>query len=124
MIFPCVIKKEDSVFYVDFPNMENVFTDGDTLEEAILNAKDVLKGHLFTLYKNGLDIPKPIEYKAKKDEMLFYIDIWEELIKDKVNNQSVKKTLTIPKWLNDIAEKNSVNFSNVLQHALKKELGL
>ena len=56
--------------------------------------------------------------------MLIYIDIWEEPIKDKANQQSVKKTLTIPKWLNDLSEEKSINFSSVLQFALKKELGL
>ncbi|WP_335982706.1 hypothetical protein [Fusobacterium polymorphum] len=43
---------------------------------------------------------------------------------DKVKNQTVKKILTIPKWLNDEAEKHSVNFSNLLQIAIKKYLNI
>ena len=46
------------------------------------------------------------------------------LFRESVQNASVKKTLTIPKWINDLAEKNKVNVSQVLQTALKNVLGL
>ena len=42
----------------------------------------------------------------------------------KHNNKSIKKTLTIPVWLNTISEKNNINFSQVLQEALKEKLGI
>jgi post-segregation antitoxin (ccd killing protein) len=38
------------------------------------------------------------------------------------NEKSVKKTLTIPSWLNDLAIENNINFSQTLQEALRKEL--
>lgn len=53
-----------------------------------------------------------------------YIDAWVGMVRDRVNNQAVRKTLTIPKWLNDIAEKNAVNFSAVLQTGLKEYLNI
>ncbi len=46
------------------------------------------------------------------------------IVRDEMENKSIKKTLTIPKWLNDIAEKNKVNFSQILQTALKDYLGV
>jgi hypothetical protein len=46
------------------------------------------------------------------------------VIRDEIENKAIKKTLTIPKWLNDIAEQNNVNFSHILQSALKKHLGI
>ena len=42
----------------------------------------------------------------------------------KFNNKSIKKTLTIPAWLNYLSEKNNINFSQVLQEALKERLGI
>ena len=60
----------------------------------------------------------------KDGEFLIYIDVWISPILEKAKNQSIKKTLTIPKWLNDEAEKHSLNFSNILQTALKETLGL
>jgi len=68
----------------------------------------------------------PVKY-TKKDipsGTLIYIDVWISPILEKAKNQSIKKTLTIPKWLNDEAEKHSLNFSNILQTALKETLGL
>ena len=46
------------------------------------------------------------------------------LFRDAIQNIAVKKTLTIPKWINDLAERNKVNFSRVLQSALKQQLGI
>ena len=65
-------------------------------------------------------MPKPRKVEANA----VYIELWVDLLKDRVNNQSIKKTLTIPKWLNDIAEEHSVNFSAILQHGIKEYLGI
>ena len=55
---------------------------------------------------------------------MIYVDVWISPIVEKARNQAVKKTLTIPKWLNDEAEKQALNFSNILQTALKEALGI
>ena len=113
-IYPCVVYEEDGVYYADFR------------EELIINVKDVLQGTLFTLLKNNLEIPEPTMKKIelKGNEFLVYVDVWLTPIIDKIKNQTVKKTLTIPKWLNDEAEKRSVNFSSLLQTALKQYLDI
>ena len=118
--YPCIIKEDDGVFYVNFPDFDDCFTDGDTMEEAVSNAKDVLEAVAFSYMKNNKLLPKP----GKVNENVVYIELWVDLLKDRVNNQSIKKTLTIPKWLNDIAEENSVNFSAILQHGIKEYLGI
>ena len=120
IFYPCTIKEDDGVFYVNFPDFDDCFTDGDTMEEAVSNAKDVLEAVVFSYMKNNKPLPKP----GKVNENVVYIELWVDLLKDRVNNQSVKKTLTIPKWLNDIAEENSVNFSAILQHGIKEYLGI
>ena len=118
--YPCTIKEDDGVFYVNFPDFDDCFTDGDTMEEAVYNAKDVLEAVAFSYMKNNKPLPEP----GKVNENVVYIELWVDLLKDRVNNQSIKKTLTIPKWLNDIAEENSVNFSAILQHGIKEYLGI
>ena len=125
-IYPCVVYEEDGIYYADFRDFNGCFTDGESLEELIINAKDVLEGTLFTLLKNNLEIPEPTMKKIelKGNEFLVYVDVWLTPIIDKIKNQTVKKTLTIPKWLNDEAEKRSVNFSSLLQTALKQYLGI
>ena len=115
-IYPCVIYEEDGIYYANFKDFDACFTDGDSIEEVIINAKDVLEGTIFSLLKNNLEVPEPTLTKPslEDNEFLVYIDIWLAPIVDKVKNQTVKKTLTIPKWLNDEAEKHSINFSNLL----------
>ena len=112
LLYPCIVKKEDGIFYANFLDFEGCFTDGETLEEVVINAKDVLSGTLFTMAKHNIPFPSS------------EIDVWISPILEKAKNQSIKKTLTIPKWLNDEAEKHSLNFSNILQTALKETLGL
>lgn len=94
--------------------------------KVIMNAKDVLEGTIFNLLKSNLKVPEPILTRPslESNEFLVYIDIQLTPIIDKVKNKTIKKTLTIPKWLNDEAEKHSVNFSNLLQTAIKKYLNI
>ncbi len=126
--FPCIIKfdQEDKIYYVRFPDIEEAFTDGDSLKEAIYNAQEVLGLVIYEREKMGREIPNATEsmIKTEDNESLSYISVWMPLVRDRIEEKSVKKTLTIPKWLNDIAEENNVNFSQLLQVAIKKHIGL
>ena len=126
--FPCIIKfdQEDKIYYVRFPDIEEAFTDGDSLREAIYNAQEVLGLVIYERERMGREIPKATEsmIKTEDNESLSYISVWMPLVRDRIEEKSVKKTLTIPKWLNDIAEENNVNFSQLLQVAIKKHIGL
>ncbi|MDO5713355.1 MAG: type II toxin-antitoxin system HicB family antitoxin [Tissierellia bacterium] len=125
-IFPCIITYEDSVYYVDFPDIEDCFTDGKTLEEALDNAKDVLGLILYDREKRGIAIPKASSPFLKTEDKQFVslVDVWMPLVRDKIEQKSIKKTLTIPKWLNDAAEAEGINFSHMLQVSIKNYLGL
>lgn len=126
--FPCIIKfdQEDKIYYVRFPDIDEAFTDGDSLKEAIYNAQEVLGLVIYEREKMGREIPNATEsmIKTEDNESLSYISVWMPLVRDRIEEKSVKKTLTIPKWLNDLAEENNVNFSQLLQVAIKKHIGL
>lgn len=123
VLYPCKIRKEDGVYYVEFVDFPECFTDGESPEEVLTNARDVLEGIIFSYIKNGKPLPSPIFFEKGSADVT-YIDAWVGMVRDRVNNQAVRKTLTIPKWLNDIAEKNAVNFSAVLQTGLKEYLNI
>ena len=123
VLYPCKIRKEDGVYYVEFVDFPECFTDGESPEEVLTNARDVLEGIIFSYIKNGKPLPSP-SFFEKGPADVTYIDAWVGMVRDRVNNQAVRKTLTIPKWLNDIAEKNAVNFSAVLQTGLKEYLNI
>ena len=123
VLYPCKIRKEDGVYYVEFVDFPECFTDGESPEEVLTNARDVLEGIIFSYIKNGKPLPSPSFFEKGFTDVT-YIDAWVGMVRDRVNNQAVRKTLTIPKWLNDIAEKNAVNFSAVLQTGLKEYLNI
>lgn len=122
-IFPAVFSKDDDGYSVYFPGIEGAFTCGDTFEEAVFMAKDCLELNL-----DGIEeFPKVIDIediKLKKNEYVVMIQADMVSYRKKYHSQPVKKTLTIPKWLNDLGVQKKVNFSKLLQESLKKELNL
>lgn len=115
---------ENNYYTVDFIDLKGCSTFGKDIEEAYLMAKDALG-----LYLSDLEeFPKPtIPYsniKLEKNQFISIIEIDLLEYRKKYNNLAIKKTLSIPTWLNTIAEKNDINFSQLLQKALKKELNI
>ena len=70
LLYPCIVKKEDRIFYANFLNFEGCFTDGETLEEVVINVKDVLSGTLFTMAKHNIPFPSS---ENKKNAQKFNI---------------------------------------------------
>ena len=126
-IFPAVFEKSKDGINVRFPDIENCFTCGSTLEEAIKMAQDVLPLMLCEMEDDHTDIPEPTDIKSvecKKNEEASYIRADTLAYRKKYNTRAVKKTLPIPEWLNEAATAAGVNFSQILQDALKSQLGL
>lgn len=123
-VFPAVFFKEDDNGYnVRFPDIDGAFTCGNDFEEAMLMAKDCLELNLDTVDK----IPNISDLKdIKLEENEYIVMIQADMLsfKKKYDNKSIKKTLTIPKWLNELGTKKKINFSQVLQKALKNELNI
>ena len=118
--YPAVFAKEDTGYFVNFPDIQPCYTEGPTLEEAAIMAKDVLESRIEVALERGepLPAPSPIDTLSGDRVMLVVADV--ENIKSQT--RSVKKTLSIPHWLNVAAEKEFINFSGVLQEALKERL--
>ena len=122
MIYPAVFHQEDDSYWVEFPDLEGCQSYGDTLEEVHEGAKEALAGYLVVMLEQGKNINPPTDIRlldVPKDAFVSLVDA--DLIK---KSQAVKKTLTIPSWLNERAENNHINFSRVLQEALMQKLEL
>ena len=124
--YPAIFTPENNGCYsVDFPDIDGCYTCGDNLSDAIYMAEDALA--LMLYHYEVEDLPLPVisgEYELKDDEFVNYIRCDTLEYQKMNNNKSVKKTLTIPEWLNERAERANVNFSGILQEALKEKLGL
>lgn len=124
--YPAVFTYDDNDKYykVNFIDLPGCSTLGNTISEAYLHAKDALG-----LYLSDLEnFPKPTipygDIKLHKNEFVSIVEIDLIEYRKKYNSEAIKKTLTIPMWLNTLAQKNNINFSQLLQKAIKEELDI
>ena len=118
--YPAVFTKEESGYFVKFPDINPCYTEGETLEEAVIMAKDVLESRIEVALERGETLPSPSDIDALHGDRVMFVVADVENIKSQT--RYVKKTLSIPYWLNAAAEKEHINFSGVLQEALKERL--
>ena len=126
-VFPAIFYYAEDGISIEFPDLPGCLPCADTTEEAVRNAKEALGVHLYGMEKDGEEIPEASDVKNIRVEdggVLMLIEVFMPLVRDRINHKYVKKTLTIPYWLNAEAENQGVNFSGVLQDALKEYLHL
>ena len=124
-VYPAIFKYEDDNISISFPDFEGCFSCANSDEEALYMAKDALACWLLTLEEENESIPEPSKLKdieLTSNQNVVLIETNLALHREPRLNRSVKKTLTIPQWLNIEAEKNNINFSSLLQEALKDRL--
>ena len=118
--YPAIIHHEDNSYWIEFPDLEGCHTFADTLEEVFASAREALDSYCSVLSDEGKPLPIPSDIALcdhGKDDILALIEV-------SAKQDSVKKTLSIPAWLNAAAEKRHINFSKTLQEALINQLGL
>jgi predicted RNase H-like HicB family nuclease len=114
-------------YSVDFPDLPGCISTGDNLEEALAMAREALSLHLYGMEDDGEIIPEASDPSTLSAEIGAFVSPVEgrpDMARDEIRNRSIKKTLTIPYWLNEVAEQNTINFSQVLQDALKERMGV
>lgn len=126
-VYPAVFTEEDCGYSINFPDLKNCFTSAETLGEGIKMAKDVLCLTLYEMEQAGEAIPVPSALRdvvTEENEFVNYISCDTIEYRKFFDNKAVKKTLSIPSWLNDLAERADINFSATLQAALKQQLNI
>lgn len=125
-VYPALFEAESVDGYsVSVPDLPGCFTEGDTLEEAFEMTRNAIGIYLSELESDGKELPAasdPAGLCPTSSGFVALVDMDMLAYKQKHDNRAVKKTLTIPKWLNTMAEREGVNFSNILQTALKERL--
>jgi len=115
----------NGLYSVNFPDLHGCYTSGDDMPDAVKMAQDVLSLTLYDLEQDKKPVPtasRPQDIKIAGEQFTSVIIVDTDTYRRFYENRSVKKTLTIPAWLNDMAEKEGINFSHVLQGALKEKL--
>lgn len=123
--YPAVFQKEDDGFSVWMHDVPGCVSQGDTLEEAVENIKDAFGLFVEEERAGGAPIPTasiPSAVEVENEQFVALVEFdWTEYLR-KNDTRTVKKTLTIPAWLNALAEEQHINFSGVLKSALIEKL--
>lgn len=132
------MKKPDRYFYpavfsrapgeaeisVVFPDLD-VATSGADDQDALLSARELLGCVMYGMEEDDVSIPAPTplaEVTADPADRVALVDVYMPSIRDAQNTKSVSRTVTLPAWLNAAASEVNINFSQVLQEALKQRL--
>ena len=126
-IFPAIFNYADDGISIEFPDLPGCLSCSDSTEEAFKDAKEAMGLHLWGMEKDNEEIPEPSDIKDIKlseNDIIVMIEVFMPPVRYRINNSFVKKTLSLPNWLNSIAEEKKVNFSQLLQTALKEYLNV
>ena len=124
LTYPAIFTFEDNQYWVEFVDLKGCFSDGETLPEAMENAKEAMGLYLEDLTEYPQCTTDIKKIKLEENQIVSFVTVNLTEHKKKYENKSVKKTLSIPAWLNTIAEKENVNFSQILQKALMETLNV
>lgn len=124
-LFPAVLTFEEGYeIAVTFPDLPGCATSGKDEADALRMAKEALGGHLFCMEENGDAIPSATPLQAvemEDNERAILVEVYMPAVRLAEVNKSVNRTVTLPAWLNAAALEKGVNFSQVLQEALKEK---
>lgn len=125
--YPAVFTYEDGKeIAVVFPDLDAA-TSGENDDDALLSARELLGCVMFGLEEDGEEIPEPTplsSVKLESNERAVLVDVYMPSVRMAQNNKSINRTVTLPAWLNAAALERNINFSQVLQDALKTQIGL
>ena len=123
-VYTALLEPEEGKYNVVFPDLEGCYTCGDNLPDALKMAEDALSSFLTWQEDHQRDIPQatdPIKVKVPENQISTLIEADTDAYRRLLSNKAVKKTLTIPEWMDETGKARGTNFSKVLQDALEKE---
>lgn len=126
-IFPAIFIKDEFGFSIMFPDLPGCFSCADTLEKAFKSAKEAMQLHLYGMEKSGDEIPDPtpiFEINTESNEKAMLIEAWMPTFREQMTHQTIKRKISLPKWLDEMARHEKVNLSAFLEESLKKHLGV
>jgi predicted RNase H-like HicB family nuclease len=116
---------ESSGISVYFPDVKGCVSCGDNFDHALKMAKEALSLHIYGIEKDGEQLPLRTDKipKTGAGDLIVPVSVYPDVFKDEVSNRRVKTTVTIPRWLKEAAESEGINYSRLLETAIKETLG-
>lgn len=127
-IYPVVVETTESNYSLYFPDFPGTAILDDDISTCIREAKDMLAFRILELEEKGLEMPTPSNPESIKlfdsTDRIVFIDIYMPPYRNESANKAVTKNCTLPRWLRDAGESAGLNFSQLLQTAIKEALNI
>lgn len=120
-VYPAIFDYAEDGISISFPDLPGCFSCAWSDEEALRMAREALGVHLWAMEDDNDEIPEPTsldKISVEDNERAVLIEVFMPLIRTAEDNKAVKKTLTIPAWMDSAAKANNINFSLLLQNAI------
>ena len=117
----------DGWWLVTFPDLERCVTNTETLDEAIIQANNILEDYMALLERDVGTIPEPTPFdkvSVPAGGVKQRIVVPMEMARRRWENKSVNRTVTLPSWMDQKGREAGLNFSQLLQSAVTNALGL
>lgn len=120
--------QEKGGYTITFPDFPGAISEADSVKEAIYNAREILEIYTILYEDEEKDFPKPSSFKAlaskltSDDDIIQSITVDTEIVRSRERSKVVNKTVTLPSWLVEVGKAHKINFSQLLQKAVREEL--
>lgn len=126
-VYYATLYHDEDAIGVKFHDLPNVNTFGSDVIEATEMAKDALEGYLLVAEDENIALPEAtdaMDIKIEQGETLLAVVVDTSIVREREDNKLVKKTLTIPSYVDRAARESGLNFSQVLADSIKQKLQL
>ncbi len=126
LAYPAIfISDEEGGYTVEFPDLPGCVTEGNSMAEALFMAEDAASGWILTMLEEGEELPEATDLRAHKAPdggFVSMVPLDMDTYTEKYGSKAVKKTLTIPAWMNTYVEAHGISCSKMLQDAINASL--
>jgi predicted RNase H-like HicB family nuclease len=127
LTYLAVLESNDGKGYgVFFPDIPGCVSYGDNFDQAVKMGKEALELHIYGMEKDGEPAPERTDMipELARGDLVVPVSIYPDLVKEALDNRREKTTITLPRWLKSLAEQEGINYSKLLENALKDSLGI
>jgi predicted RNase H-like HicB family nuclease len=126
LTYLAVFEKSRTGFGVYFPDIPGCISCGDNFDHALKMAEEVLGLHLYGMLEDGDPLPERTDKTPPlaEGDIVVAVSVFPSLVEDEINNRKQRTIVTIPYWLKTAAEAEKLNYSRLLETAIKERLGI
>jgi predicted RNase H-like HicB family nuclease len=120
-VYPIKVEREEKFFNISLLDFPEVMTCVEDEKDVVPEAQDLLALTIIDYKDRNIELPK----RTENAEGCLYVQVCLPYYRSKVVKETrVRKSVTVPRWLDMLAKERNINFSETLTNGLKRKLGI